>query len=156
MDLGFDQPDASPASHFDAPSESRLDFCGNGLDDDVDERIDEGCPCGPGEIQSCFSGAPSMRRVGMCVDGIQTCRAEGAEWGDWGNSPCEGSTTPVSSETCDGKDQDCDFANDEGCPCAAGEMRACGFAVLPCQQGIQRCGQTNSSAAYRGSKIVLL
>ena len=59
------------------------DECGNGMDDDVDGRIDEGCPCGAGETQACFSGRYPNRRVGTCADGVQCISAtflcDGAE-----------------------------------------------------------------------------
>ncbi len=50
----------------------RTDECGNGLDDDQNGRIDDGCPCGPGETQSCFSADYPSRGVGACSSG--TCR----------------------------------------------------------------------------------
>src|SRR5690349_20444119 len=69
----------------------RTDECGNGLDDDADGRIDDGCPCAPGESQRCFSGATSSDSVGVCEGGTQTCVAvPGSEWGDWGQSACAG------------------------------------------------------------------
>jgi hypothetical protein len=117
-----------------------LEECGNGFDDDADGRIDNGCPCGPGEQQSCFSGAASARNVGMCNDGFQVCSGNGAEWGDWGDSACEGAVIAIATEECDGLDQDCDAAIDEGCPCSVGVTRECGESTnAPCKSGIQSC-----------------
>src|SRR5688572_5492910 len=83
------------------PPSGPRDECGNGADDDGDGLIDDGCPCGPGETQSCFGGPVAKRNRGACADGIQTCEP-GLEWGDWGNSPCAGDTQP-SGERCDGE-----------------------------------------------------
>jgi|GEM_PF-2733187 len=123
------------------PIAPRTDECGNGLDDDENGRIDDGCPCGPGETQACFTGPVAARRVGGCTDGVQTCDAVGrAEWGNWGDAPCVGGSVPAP-EQCDGLDHDCNGALDDGCPCTAGAMRACGtaFAIVPCRAGTQTC-----------------
>lgn len=132
----------------------RTDICGNGLDDDTDARIDEGCPCGPGETQACFPGAIGARGIGTCSDGVQVCRPWGssAEWGDWGNAPCEGATIP-SDEVCDGRDHDCDGARDEDCPCTASNTRDCGAELLraPCTAGTQRCSETGDWSGCEGA-----
>jgi hypothetical protein len=116
------------------------DRCGDGIDDDGDGRIDDGCPCGAGETQSCFGGAHAQRDIGICTDGTQTCTVAGAEWGDWGDAPCERDILP-SEEICDGRDHDCDGAADDGCPCTAGETSPCGVEFLEgeCRAGIQSC-----------------
>lgn len=127
--------------NFDAQVRMPTDICGNGLDDDQDGRIDNGCPCGPGETQSCFPGMVANRGIGRCLDGIQICRlASGVEWGDWGDAPCQGAVVPTT-EQCDGRDHDCDGALDNGCACATGATRECGFGLLaaPCTSGLQTC-----------------
>ncbi len=127
--------------------------CGNGIDEDGNGRIDDGCPCGPGESQSCFVG-PVARRVGACSDGVQVCQTRaGMEWGDWGNSECDGAIGPVPEECGDEIDNDCDGARDEGCACAALESRACGFDSLsgPCVQGVQTCGANGLWSECEGS-----
>ncbi|MGK3987072.1 hypothetical protein WME99_28795 [Sorangium sp. So ce136] len=55
-----------------------------GLDDDCDGRIDEECPCVPGQAHSCFRGDPSFRDSPGCFPGSQLCD----ETGTWG--PCVG------------------------------------------------------------------
>lgn len=115
------------------------DECGNGMDDDEDGTIDEGCPCGLGETQSCFSGSYPFRGVGACFDGTQSCVIEvGVEFGRWG--ACTADRVP-GEQSCDGTDGDCDGAVDEGCSCTAGETQECGveFLIVPCQGGTQTC-----------------
>ncbi len=114
--------------------------CGNGGDDDGDGQIDEGCPCGVGERQGCFSQSSLSRGVGLCADGLQQCDAR-FEFGYWGQ--CEGEEGP-SAEACDGhQDEDCDGAVDETCSCEGGQMRPCAELYDAfggaCHSGIQRC-----------------
>jgi hypothetical protein len=86
----------------------------NGVDDDCDGQVDEGCPCRPGDVQACFPGPPGRRRVGACVDGTQTCRSGGEFAPHWGD--CIGGIQPTP-EVCDGLDNDCNGCSDDldGC-----------------------------------------
>lgn len=86
---------------------------GNGLDDDCDSRVDEGCVCSPGETRPCFAGPPDRRNVGACSDGIEAC----TEFGIWG--ACTGGTSP-QAEACNGTDDDCNGITDDlpGCESA--------------------------------------
>ncbi len=147
----LDPRDGAEASDSPAPF-IRFDSCGNGIDDDGDARIDESCPCGPGETQRCFPGMHSNRNVGTCQDGLQTCHSGQLEWGDWGDSPCEGAILPAQ-EQCDGLDHDCNGAPDEGCDCTAGETRACGTDSTsgPCRAGVQTCRDNNGWSGCEGS-----
>lgn len=91
----------------------------NGIDDDCDGKIDEGCPCTPGLTQKCFSGKPKQRGVGTCHDGEQTCKASSmrAASGDWGDSKCIGEILP-KKDVCDNADNNCNGCADEGLCCA--------------------------------------
>ncbi len=77
----------------------------DGIDDDCDGSVDEGCACGDGTAPACFTGAQASRGVGECHDGTQQC--QGGQWGD-----CTGEQLPVT-ELCNGLDDDCDGAIDE-------------------------------------------
>ncbi len=81
----------------------------DGADDDCDGRIDEGCPCDPGQVQRCFDGPPGRRGIGACTDGTQTCSEFG--WGE-----CVNGINP-RIEACDDLDNDCNGCTDEveGC-----------------------------------------
>ncbi|MFT5357699.1 MAG: hypothetical protein ACI9KE_004936 [Polyangiales bacterium] len=95
----------------------------DGLDNNCDGDIDEGCACIDGETQACGSS------VGLCVRGTQTC--VGGAFG-----MCEGATEPVV-ESCNGVDDDCDSGTDDdlvapGCALSegvcAGSVQVCGGA----------------------------
>ena len=97
------------------------------IDNDCDNSIDEGCICTPNGItQSCGSS------VGECRQGTQTCSS-----GEW--NTCTGNIVPTT-ETCDGKDNNCNGAVDEGCSCTPnGITQSCGSNVGACEFGEQIC-----------------
>jgi len=115
-DPGGESDAGLPAVGVDAgpgvtPAET--DLCGNGLDDDIDGVIDDGCSCAAGATQSCYPGYASELGAGPCARGTQTC-AGSAEFGSWG--ACEGAVTPVAEVCDDGVDDDCNGVADDGCP----------------------------------------
>ena len=86
----------------------------DGMDNDCDGFVDEGCGCTPGDVQRCFQGPPNHRDVGACADGTQRCVSHGEFGGAWGE--CEGGIRP-STETCDALDNDCNGCTDEIADC---------------------------------------
>lgn len=94
-------------------SERVLGFC-DGLDNDCDGQIDEGCPCEIGDVQSCFGGPPGRDEVGACRRGTQRCATLDDDVLGWG--ACNNSVEP-SEETCDDTDNDCDGCTDEFVEC---------------------------------------
>jgi putative metal-binding protein len=83
----------------------------NGLDDDCDGQIDEGCVCSPFTSRSCYSGPAGTAGVGLCKAGAQACNAAGTAYG-----ACTGEATPAASESCHtAGDDDCDGSTNEGC-----------------------------------------
>ncbi|MBU1534035.1 hypothetical protein KKF84_01880, partial [Myxococcota bacterium] len=88
------------------------DGTGNGVDEDCDGLIDEGCICPEGATRYCGDAA------GVCSYGLQTCNNNA-----WG--PCIGGTNPAT-ETCNGLDYNCDGLTDEGL------LNACGTCGESC------------------------
>jgi len=95
----------------------RMEVC-NGLDDNCDGRIDEGCPCNAGQTRSCYSGPSGSAGRGTCRAGQQICNPDGT----WG--ACAGEVLPTD-ERCDGMDRDCDGNTQNGCSCVPGSQRSC-------------------------------
>ena len=91
----------------------------NGLDDDCDGEVDEGCPCTPGQTQRCFLGPRNYRGVGTCRDGVQTCivnlKGGKAITGRWG--ACKGGISP-QQDVCDFADNNCNGCSDDLLCCA--------------------------------------
>ncbi len=124
-------------------SSDNLEVC-NGLDDDCDGTVDNGCDCIDGNTQSCYTGDPATNGVGLCSSGIQTCSA-----GIWG--ACIGEVTPTT-ELCDGADNDCDGAVDDGNPgggasCDTGQEGVCAAGTEICSGGTIICEQNVSPSA---------
>ncbi len=87
-------------------------------DNDCDGKFDESNPGG---------GATCGSSVGTCKTGVLTCTG--------GSMLCAGEVQPIT-ETCDGKDNNCDGTVDEGNPGAGG---VCGTDVGECSTGTKQC-----------------
>jgi|GEM_PF-1897025 len=98
-------------------NEGEVGLC-NGLDDDCDGKVDEGCPCSAGQTQPCFAGPPNFRNVGTCQDGVQTCKVSmrgTKSVGVWGD--CVGGISP-KQDACDNADNNCNGCVDDKLCCA--------------------------------------
>jgi MYXO-CTERM domain-containing protein len=87
----------------------------DGLDNDCNGMVDDGCDCIDGDTRPCGTDK------GECSAGLETCVD-----GRW--SECAGQVDP-EFEICDGLDNDCDGQVDDGAPCAPGEICVSGACV---------------------------
>ncbi len=106
---------------------SQAEAC-DGLDNDCDGSSDEG---NPGGGVACATGLP-----GVCGAGTTACSG--------GATQCDANVAPGSqAETCDGLDNDCDGAADEGFgvgdACEAGVGACQSSGVIVCAAGAAAC-----------------
>ncbi|RKG89192.1 hypothetical protein D7W82_07985 [Corallococcus sp. CA049B] len=107
----------------------------NGMDDDCDGVVDNGSASGGAE---CSTG-----QLGVCAVGVTACTN--------GSVVCQ-QRQAASVEQCDGLDNDCDGATDEGNPgglqaCATGQLGVCGEGVTYCTHGIIECAPIRGASA---------
>jgi len=96
------------------------EICGNGIDDDCDGMLEEGCMCTPGG--TCMTMCGSTGTL-SCAGGTSSCTAP--------------------TETCNGVDDDCDGLRDEGC-CTAGAACATSCDAAGMRTGTSSCGPMGS------------
>ena len=133
-----DVRDVSDAGDACIPVQDRCvaaEQCNNGLDDNCNGTVDEGCLCVNGQTQACGSN------VGACTKGTQTCFN-----GAWGM--CIGGVGPAP-ETCNNVDDDCDGSVDEGVTqaCYTGPGGTSGVGA--CHAGTQTC----SAGVFSGACV---
>jgi len=97
------------------PTEEVCNGADDDCDDDVDEALNETVTCGLGICQV---------TVDTCVGGVAT--------------PCLPGEPNPNGETCDGFDDDCDGAIDEGCDCINDDTQPC-YSGAPNTQGVGQC-----------------
>ncbi len=118
-DPGAEEDGYAPAPGGDGGVSAPAQELCNGLDDDGDFEVDEGCSCAPESTQACFPGT-AAQLTGACKQGTQRCFGAG-EFGVWGK--CTGAVQPQKEvcgngvdEDCDGKDLPCGKLADAGGP----------------------------------------
>jgi hypothetical protein len=128
---------------------SNGEICGNGLDDNGNGLVDEGCPCTVGATEPCFPGEPQKAGVGACKRGQQTCEKGSGEVSSsqWG--ACIGAGAP-STEVCNGVDDNCDGQVDEGCVCLPGTTVSC-YSGPSGTLGVGLCHGGNKTCLPDGS-----
>lgn len=106
----------------------------DGLDNNCDSSIDEGCDCVNGSTRTCGSDA------GECRPGTQTCSS-----GRW--ALC--SATGPETEVCDGLDNDCNGSIDNGASCAdrANATASCGGGrcIYTCGADFEDCDSSTAN-----------
>ncbi|MBI5391225.1 hypothetical protein HZB02_07080 [Candidatus Woesearchaeota archaeon] len=97
----------------------------DGLDNNCDGSIDEGCGCTEGSTRDC--GLPT----GACHPGKQVCKDN--VW-----SSCTDAVFPTPEICGNGIDEDCD-GKDQECFCHEGSGVDCGTSIGECEEGRQVC-----------------
>jgi hypothetical protein len=125
------------------------EICGNGVDEDCNGMIDDGCGvCSPGATRTCYTGPAGTAGVGICRSGSESCTAM-REW----SGVCSGQTTPVAELCGNGLDDNCNGMIDEGCmactppvtnnTCAA----PAGYTIGTTVMGNTNCATANYTAS---------
>ena len=100
----------------------------NGVDDNCNGVVDEGCLCTDGQSRNCYSGPAGTNNVGRCHGSTQLC--SGGAW----PATCAGEVLP-GTEVCNGVDDDCNGATDEGLGNISCGLGACARTVAACSGG---------------------
>jgi subtilisin-like proprotein convertase family protein len=101
----------------------------DGVDNDCDDEVDEGCECLAGDTRTCYTGPEGTKDVGACKAGTQACNPATNTFG-----ACSGERGPTE-ESCNGADDDCDGEVDEDIPDLECGIGACAATVAGCDNG---------------------
>jgi hypothetical protein len=78
------------------------DDCTTPEDENCDGAVNDGCPCEPGSVETCYSGPAGTSEVGICLAGTHTCKAD-LTWG-----VCVDEQLPIAEDCSNAIDEDCD------------------------------------------------
>jgi hypothetical protein len=81
------------------------------IDNNCNGQVDEGSGPGGKMTTNCYSGPAGTQGVGACVAGVRVCNATVPGMSSFG--ACMGEVVPTT-ETCNGRDDDCDGTVDDG------------------------------------------
>ncbi len=81
------------------------------IDNNCNGQVDEGSGPGGKMTTNCYSGPTGTQGVGACVAGVRVCNATVPGMSSFG--ACMGEVVPTT-ETCNGRDDDCDGTVDDG------------------------------------------
>jgi Pretoxin HINT domain/Putative metal-binding motif len=95
--------------------------------------------CITGTTRSCYTGPSGTQDKGACKSGTQTCVNN-----IWDN--CKNEVTPNPFEVCNGIDDDCNGAIDDGNPgggqvCSTGKLGVCSAGTTMCMSSAVTCKQ---------------
>lgn len=96
------------------PVSPALETCAAPFDENCNGQVNEsgaGCVCNgnasPPDEQPCYGGPPGTEGVGLCLAGVQACRATNDGYG-----PCVGQVVPALETCATPDDDDCDGSTD--------------------------------------------
>ncbi len=130
----------------------------DGIDNDCDGEVDEGCNCVPGEVGECFNGPIPVvyndeNNKSICKKGSSVC----LESGIWGE--CKNAVLPTNEICGDSLDNNCDGYVDEYCDCMPSQKRLCYTGdpntrgVGECRDGIEECTIEGWSGVCNGQVL---
>ncbi len=124
----IDERGDNGCEYFCERSEDGVEVC-NGADDDCNGIADDENPGGGGPCDT--------QQEGVCAAGVVVCSE--------GELVCQRVGDPIA-EVCNGRDDNCDGAEDEGNPgggaaCNTGAEGICSTGTLTCQEGSVQCLQ---------------